>query len=545
MRAPLDPLSLVRFPVLRALPFLCCLVVGGLVLTACTDPNKTTTSCDGVSDNTPCGTTPKGLCDAQDVCKQGVCVAKSKADGATCGSVPTGACAAPSTCKAGACVPQVKNNGSACGSAPASACAAQDVCQAGACTAQAVPDGTACGDAADGCHDVSVCSAGACAPKLRAVGTVCKAAGDVTCDRDDVCDAAGSCVATVAPVGTGCRTCQTGAGNCGACAAGSCPDACPAGSGTTLEMPATAKDGNQHDGVMFNLRATKALAITAFDTVLSGPKGVVEIRVYPGDYKNVEGSAAAWKLVATVTPGSVNAPPASTPLPLSTPVLLKAGDTLGVYITGTGGAAGALVALGPDLDGDLAGDAALTVTSGKSIKYPFMTTLAFRDWNGRVSYRVSDTLALGSDKTVAAGVMFDLLPLHTVRLKTLRVGLAPGGPYSLTLHQRFGSYAEAPTDVTRWTQLLSVSGVVPDVEEGATLTLPGDGMVLPEGVRSGLAVTSLGGVGIDVTKAAQAGVNKGSSGSVQLFTGLTLSAPFAPTAQAATPSGSATFSVCP
>jgi len=176
-----------------------CFVAPGMGCTS--DGNQCTTdACDGagtcahnaVPNNTACGSSSTGPCDAADNCQGGVCQTNTSPDGAACNDGVF--CNGADTCSAGAC----SNH-------------AGDPCTGGAqCN-------NACNEVADNCFNAS--------------GTACTGNGVNQCSGADTCNGSGTCSNNNSPNGTGCddglacnigETCQNGA--CSGGGANSCND---------------------------------------------------------------------------------------------------------------------------------------------------------------------------------------------------------------------------------------------------------------------------------------------------------------------------------
>ena len=167
---------------------------------------------------------------------------------------------------------------------------------------------------------------------------------------------------------------------------------------TTGFASSTASGGN-----VFNLQATGASDVTvnALDINLrTGVSGFVEVWVRPGSYVGFQGSIAGWTQVTRVSVASAGSDQ-PTPLPITTPFLIPAGATVGVYVTsaGAGGPGGNtefryLVSSGNPGVTVAASNADLTITEGHGVRGYFNTFFAPRIFTGNIRYSLQFDCAL-------------------------------------------------------------------------------------------------------------------------------------------------------
>jgi len=182
------------------------------------DANGTTTcgcqrDCDFADGTTVCGAADAGdPCDAADLCDGfGTCLATVQPDDTVCGSAdPADPCDVDDVCLSGSCEVRFAAAGTDCGSAdPGLGCDADDTCDgAGACVDNVLADTAPCRLATGACDVAELCDGvtKVCpTDAFAAEGTICGNADPTNpCDDDDLCDAAGTCVARVMPAGTDC-----------------------------------------------------------------------------------------------------------------------------------------------------------------------------------------------------------------------------------------------------------------------------------------------------------------------------------------------------
>ncbi|MCA9536252.1 MAG: hypothetical protein KC593_21350 [Myxococcales bacterium] len=162
-------------------------------------------------DGTSCGGAPSGVCDAQNQCMAGSCVARYASSGTVCRS-SVGPCDAAETCTGSSASCPADNlsalNGTPCGGAPSGLCDAQDLCMANTCVARWVAMGTPCRPASGECDVAETCtgSSASCPPDDVNAKNGVGCGGDPSgpCDAQDTC-MAGSCVSRYAPATTLCR----------------------------------------------------------------------------------------------------------------------------------------------------------------------------------------------------------------------------------------------------------------------------------------------------------------------------------------------------
>ncbi len=151
------------------------------------------------------------------------------------------------------------------------------------------------------------------------------------------------------------------------------------------ELSTGLEGGNGHDGNMFDLRAHNTVSITSFGTHYE--RGPLTLRVYTRStgWFGSENDASAWTLhhserVMGRGEGEL------TPLHLSVPIVIKAGEKLAVYITNTGGDDSN--AIYSDGEGEVCANADLEFFEGLGNAYPFGSIYSERRWNGSIRYEV-------------------------------------------------------------------------------------------------------------------------------------------------------------
>ena len=160
---------------------------------------------------------------------------------------------------------------------------------------------------------------------------------------------------------------------------------CPSVLATGAPNAGLADNGG---GIFMNLTAgTQALEVTRLDYVCSPTGGVpttVEVWKRPGTYVGFHSSPAGWTLHETVQVAASHGPHVTTPLPLSTPLEIGAGQTVGVYLIGaSGGVRYTSSGAQPTWS-----DGQLTLFSDRARSAPWAGTLySVRTFAGAVHYR--------------------------------------------------------------------------------------------------------------------------------------------------------------
>ena len=159
---------------------------------------------------------------------------------------------------------------------------------------------------------------------------------------------------------------------------------------TTLTTTMSA--GNNHRGNMFDIFATNAVTITAFD---AHPMGNTTIEIYyrASPYAGFEASSAGWTLIGSA---AVTALPMGTPTPVPVPVnvSIPAGQTYSFYVTSTNTAVSLNYSNGVTEGATYVSDANIIFREGVGMEYPFTNgggVFRPRIWNGVIHYTVPTT----------------------------------------------------------------------------------------------------------------------------------------------------------
>lgn len=158
-----------------------------------------------------------------------------------------------------------------------------------------------------------------------------------------------------------------------------------------MQLTTTFAAGNGQNGNMFDLQATGGapLSINSFDIHTASTGITVEVYVVTAgtSYVGNETNAAAWTMIASVTPVNGAGVGVGTPLNLALNYNIQPGQPVGFYVTGTSGTLS--YTNGTTVGAPYASDAFLTVYEGVGKAYPFGATFTPRVWNGTVHYGLS------------------------------------------------------------------------------------------------------------------------------------------------------------
>jgi hypothetical protein len=151
-----------------------------------------------------------------------------------------------------------------------------------------------------------------------------------------------------------------------------------------FSLTTTYAGGNGQDGNMFNVTAVNTVTITSFDVHFG--LGTVPFEVYSiaGGYQGNETNAAAWTLIGSGQHIVTTPQGTGQPLALAIDVTIQAGQTVGFYVTNTGGSAPNIIY--SNGTGVLYQDANIQMPEGVGKAYPFGGTYTPRTWNGTVHY---------------------------------------------------------------------------------------------------------------------------------------------------------------
>jgi hypothetical protein len=183
-----------------------------------------------------------------------------------------------------------------------------------------------------------------------------------------------------------------------ACAAkkdeGDAPLVCTAPGGALAHVPTPEGDPNGVHGNMFDVRATRSVAVTGLTANLPADAAAVEVKIFhrPGSYVGHETSEAGWTLAGTTTVDAAASGP--TPVPIALDVQIRAGRTHAFYVTTTGQSTSGNpiveYATGTEQGAVAAQDANLQLLQGHGVAYPFGSggTFANRVYVGSATYEL-------------------------------------------------------------------------------------------------------------------------------------------------------------
>jgi hypothetical protein len=175
-------------------------------------------------------------------------------------------------------------------------------------------------------------------------------------------------------------------------AAGEEPLHCTSPGGALVHSPAPPDEPNGVHGNMFDVRATRSVAVRGLTANLPAGATAVEVKIFhrEGSYVGHETSEAGWTLAGTTTVDAASSGPTAVPIALD--VQVRAGRSHAFYVTTTGVATSgnAIVeyATGTTQGGVAVEDANLRLLQGHGVSYPFGSggTFASRVYVGSVSY---------------------------------------------------------------------------------------------------------------------------------------------------------------
>ncbi|MDB4993532.1 MAG: Tryptophan synthase alpha chain [Myxococcaceae bacterium] len=460
-----------------------------------------------------------------------------KSDGTACGSAATTSdCDLADTCKSGVCSPNHVASGTACGAAP-TACTNQGTCDGnGACMGTPKPAGTACGDTATtACTAPDTCNAaGACLPNNMADGTACGSVTATSCDPADTC-LTGVCAANVTGDGAFCQDCAAGAGKCGLCATGACPNLCVAPLSTNLTT--TFAGGNGLNGNMFDVVSLSDALVIGMN-VNASSAGDFEIYSRPGPIAGALTDSTQWNLrraVAVVGTGNVVVPG-----PLFIPLVGSA--TTGLYVTGK--TASVSYTDGTAVGATAASDANLTIKEGYGVSYPFGGNFSPRIWNGIARYVLGKSTTYAAGAT-ANGAMFDVKATTTTSIRALSVNL-PAGNHNMRIYFHPGTFVGTEGMASKWTQVGTGATVTTSFGADAPTPIPlMTDISIPAGKSYAFYVTTDGTSSLRVTAGTTVGSLATAAGGVEVYEGASVVYPFGTATTATKWNGTVYSGTCP
>ena len=166
------------------------------------------------------------------------------------------------------------------------------------------------------------------------------------------------------------------------------------GSGTVGSLTTTYAQGNGSSGNIFDIVALADVQVTSFDAhVTSAGAGTIDIYWKVGTgYQSTSGNAG-WTFLETVSVTS-NSAGQPTPVPLTTPLPLAAGQTYSIQIFSSNGIK---YTDGSSVGNVIAQDSTLQITEGYGCGSLFSCSFAPRIWNGTVHYNTESSTEQDSD----------------------------------------------------------------------------------------------------------------------------------------------------
>ena len=209
--------------------------------------------------------------------------------------------------------------------------------------------------------------------------------------------------------------------------------AAPAWSQQTVQT--TFAGGLDFDGNIFDIVASSPIEVTGFDVNLS--PGSWDLEVYTvtagGSMNGLETNAAAWTLAASfpsVVSAGIGNP---TALPAGLSVNMNPGETLGFYVTTTGGE-GINYTTGTAIGAVAASDIHVALLEGFGLGYPFGQNFSPRVFNCNLRYNLRasagpDLLVAALEAPVgsAAGACTPLSASEAASVRVTNIGSGPLG----------------------------------------------------------------------------------------------------------------------
>jgi hypothetical protein len=159
-----------------------------------------------------------------------------------------------------------------------------------------------------------------------------------------------------------------------------------------MTLTTTNAGGNSHDGNMFNLSATtRPVTIKKFSINFNA--GAVNAWVYwhPDGY--VASDDGQWNLVGTAPITGV--PGTFVDIPLDVDIVIQPGQTVGFYITNSGGTEPDAISTNGDISAYSNAD--LNLADGIGLGFPFAGPgVSNRIWNGAITYETKSLLCMGN-----------------------------------------------------------------------------------------------------------------------------------------------------
>jgi subtilisin-like proprotein convertase family protein len=167
------------------------------------------------------------------------------------------------------------------------------------------------------------------------------------------------------------------------------------GSGTPSSLTTTFATNNGSSGNIFDIIVLEDIDITSFDAHVSGSgAGTMDVYWRAGSGYSANTSNAGWNFHETVAITGVGTSGSPTPVPLTTPISMIAGETYSIYMLSS---LGIRYTTGTTLSAVVAQDASMQVTEGHGCAAAFSCSNTPRIWNGTIYYLNPGSLELDDD----------------------------------------------------------------------------------------------------------------------------------------------------
>lgn len=192
---------------------------------------------------------------------------------------------------------------------------------------------------------------------------------------------------------------------------------CLSGLEPCLSTASTYAGGNGYDGNMFDITSNNDITINGFSGNINGT-GFMKIYYHMGTYVGTEANASAWTFVDSVNVTSAGAG-IPTYIPITCNILVPAGSTVAIYITGTQTGADVNYTNGTAVGNVFMTDGVIAIKEGQGQPYGFNVGITPRIWNGTVHYCLGIT---GIESEAAQqGVSSTLYPNPVTGISTLNI----------------------------------------------------------------------------------------------------------------------------
>lgn len=229
------------------------------------------------------------------------------------------------------------------------------------------------------------------------------------------------------------------------------------------DLTTTFIGGTEQAGNMFDILTFKTLLITGFDLHISFlHEVVVEVYTKLESFRGEENSCAEWTLVTrTSVKGQGTGRATSLPADSIVPFFAERFQVRSFYITVASEVEGGMrYTKGTGSQDSIAQDDNLAIFEGVGKSYPCQKTFPNRIWNGVIRYALLEdaqdfeTTFIGGRQ--AAGIMFDVDAINSLRLVGLDLHVASERPVALEIFIKDGTFEGHEDQPTSWRQVTNV-----------------------------------------------------------------------------------------